>query len=103
MKIEKTEKVYLDRQEYIRVYFGETNVFEDVISEDYDDWKVALGHEDMTPAELCKAAGLKSLAELAEIVGQHEQTIRRWPKTKPLLWAAILRDAVRTKREREGV
>jgi len=56
-----------------------------------------------TPAELCKAAGLKSLTELAEIIGVHEQTIRRWPDTKPLLWAAVLRDVVRTKRERQGV
>ena len=45
MKIKNTEKVYLDGQEYIRVSFEETNVFEDVISEDYDEWKEALGHE----------------------------------------------------------
>ncbi len=56
----------------------------------------------MTPAELCKAAGLKSLAELAEITGAHEQTIRRWPNTKPQLWAAVLRGAAEIKKERQG-
>jgi hypothetical protein len=56
-----------------------------------------------TPAELCKAAGFKSLAEIAEITGVHEQTIRRWPDTKPLLWDAVLRGAAEIKRERQGV
>ncbi len=53
-----------------------------------------------TPAQLCKLAGLKSLAELAEITGSHEQTIRRWPETKPKLWAAVLLGAVKIKNRR---
>ena len=35
----------------------------------------------MTPSEKCKAAGLKSLAELAEISGESVQTLINWHKS----------------------
>jgi phage terminase Nu1 subunit (DNA packaging protein) len=35
----------------------------------------------MTPSEQCKKAGLKSLAELAEISGESVQTLNNWHKS----------------------
>jgi hypothetical protein len=46
MKIESTKKVYLDGKEYIRVFFSETNTFEDIPAQMYSDWKNALGHTE---------------------------------------------------------
>ena len=54
----------------------------------------------MKPSEKCKAAGLKSLAELSEMSGQSVQTLTNWNKNKPLLFGLVLRGAVVAKLER---
>ena len=46
------------------------------------------------PSELCKAAGLKSLNELAEITGESVQTLNNWHKNKPRLFHAVLMGAI---------
>jgi hypothetical protein len=48
----------------------------------------------MTPSEQCKAAGLKSLSELAKISGVSVQTLINWHKDKTLLFATIVAGAV---------
>lgn len=48
----------------------------------------------MTPSEQCKAAGLKSLAELAKISGVSVQTLINWHKDKPALFATVVAGAV---------
>lgn len=48
----------------------------------------------MKPSEKCKAAGLKSLAELSEISGESVQTLNNWHKNKPKLFDLVLRGAV---------
>jgi len=48
----------------------------------------------MTPSEQCKAAGLKSLAELAKISGVSVQTLINWHKYKPALFTTVLAGAV---------
>ncbi len=45
------------------------------------------------PSELCKAAGLKSLNELAEITGESVQTLNNWHKKKPRRFDLILAGA----------
>lgn len=52
MKIESTKKVYLDGQEYIRVFFSETNTFEDIPAQMFSEWKNALGHTESNPSRL---------------------------------------------------
>ena len=37
----------------------------------------------MKPHQICKKAGLKSLAELAEKSGESVQTLNNWSKNKP--------------------
>lgn len=51
----------------------------------------------MTPSEQCKAAGLKSLAELVRISGVSEQTLINWHKNKPKLFAVVVAGAVSIK------
>ncbi len=46
MVIEKTKKVYLKDEEYIRVFFEGSEYFHDVPTEIYAEWKEALGHEE---------------------------------------------------------
>lgn len=48
----------------------------------------------MTPSEQCKAAGLKSLAELAKISEVSVQTLINWHKDKPQLFAVVVAGAV---------
>ena len=48
----------------------------------------------MTPSEQCKAAGLKSLAELVRISEVSEQTLINWHKDKPRLFAVVVAGAV---------
>ena len=48
----------------------------------------------MKPSEKCKAAGLKSLAELSEISSESVQTLNNWSKNKPLVFDLVLRGAV---------
>ena len=48
----------------------------------------------MTPSEQCKAAGLKSLAELVRIIGVSEQTLINWHRNKPRLFACVIAGAV---------
>jgi len=48
----------------------------------------------MKPSEKCKAAGLKSLAELSEISGESVQTLNNWSKNKPTVFGLVLRGAV---------
>jgi len=45
----------------------------------------------MKPSETCKAAGLKSLAELSELSGESVQTLNNWYKKKPRLFEIILK------------
>ena len=47
-----------------------------------------------TPSEQCKAAGLKSLAELAKTSGVSVQTLINWHKDKPHLFAVVVAGAV---------
>ena len=54
----------------------------------------------MTPSEQCKAAGLKSLAELSEITGQSVRTLSNWHKDKPVLFRIVLIGAVVERAER---
>ncbi|MCF6327580.1 MAG: hypothetical protein L3J21_09860 [Devosiaceae bacterium] len=44
MEIEKTERKFLDGVEYVRVYFEESNIFDEVPIEIYREWKEQLGH-----------------------------------------------------------
>jgi len=53
----------------------------------------------MTPSEQCKAAGLKSLAELSRILQVSEQTLINWHKDKPVLFRCALAGAVAEKRQ----
>ena len=50
------------------------------------------------PSEICKTAGLKSLAELAKATGQSEQTLIRWAKNKPRLFRVVVAGAVAIKK-----
>ena len=43
------------------------------------------------PSEQCKAAGLKSLAELSEISGESTQTLNNWFKNEPRRFELILK------------
>lgn len=53
----------------------------------------------MKPSELCKAAGLKSLAELSEITGESVQTLNNWHKNKPCLFGVVVTGAAAKKLE----
>ena len=53
----------------------------------------------MKPSEQCKAAGLKSLAELSKISGESVQTLNNWSKHKPIVFDLVLRGAVVKKLE----
>ena len=48
----------------------------------------------MTASEQCKAAGLKSLAELAAMVRKPPQTLRNWHRDSPELFAVVVAGAV---------
>lgn len=45
MKIQSTKKVYLDGEEYIRVFFEDSQYFEDIPAENYEAWKDAWDHD----------------------------------------------------------
>jgi hypothetical protein len=47
----------------------------------------------MTPSEQCKAAGLKSLAEMVRISSVSEQTLINWHRNKPVLFAVVVAGA----------
>ena len=47
----------------------------------------------MTPSQQCKAAGLKSLAELVKISDVSEQTLINWHRDKPKLFKLVLAGA----------
>lgn len=51
----------------------------------------------MKPSEKCKAAGLKSLVELAEITGRTSKVLIDWAKNEPAFFDIVLRGAVVTK------
>lgn len=51
----------------------------------------------MKPSEKAKAAGLKSLAELAGVSGESVQTLNNWYKKKPRLFELVLKGAVAEK------
>lgn len=56
----------------------------------------------MKPSEACKAAGLKSLAELSRVTGESVQTLNNWHKNKPRLFEILVAGAVLVRdRERE--
>jgi len=52
----------------------------------------------MTPAQQAKAAGLKNLSQVRDMLGTNKnghpmvslQTLNNWHKNKPLLFAAVL-------------
>jgi len=44
----------------------------------------------MTPSQQAKAAGLKSLRQVAQITKQSEQTLANWHKNKPELFAIVV-------------
>ena len=48
----------------------------------------------MSPSEQCKAAGLKSLTELARMVHKPTQTLRNWHRDSPELFAIVVAGAV---------
>ena len=48
----------------------------------------------MKPSEKAKSAGLKSLAELAEISGESVQTLNNWFKNEPRRFELILKGAL---------
>jgi hypothetical protein len=48
----------------------------------------------MSPAAQCKAAGLKSLAEVADMVRKPTQTLRNWHRDSPELFAVVVAGAV---------
>ena len=48
----------------------------------------------MSPSEQCKAAGLKSLAQLVAITGVSEQTLINWHRNKPRLFEVVIAGAV---------
>jgi len=51
----------------------------------------------MTASEQAKAAGLKSLAELADMVRKPTQTLRNWHRDSPELFAVVVAGAVAIK------
>ena len=51
----------------------------------------------MKPSEKAKSAGLKSLAELAEISGESVQTLNNWFKNEPRRFELILKGAIAEK------
>ena len=48
----------------------------------------------MKPSEAAKLAGLKSLAELAEVSGESVQTLNNWFKNEPRRFELVLKGAV---------
>lgn len=44
----------------------------------------------MTASEQAKAAGLKSLKQVAELTGQSAQTLNNWAENKPQLFKIVL-------------
>lgn len=51
----------------------------------------------MTPSKQCKAAGLKSLAELVRISGVSEQTLINWSRNKPRLFEIVIAGSLKLK------
>lgn len=51
----------------------------------------------MTTSQQCKQAGLKSLAELAEITGRSTRTLQHWAVHEPKFFAIVLAGAVACK------
>ncbi len=45
----------------------------------------------MKPSEVCKSAGLKSLAELSEFSGESVQTLNNWYKSEPRRFELVLK------------
>jgi len=56
----------------------------------------------MTASEQCKAAGLKSLAEVATMVCKPPQTLRNWHRDSPKLFAVVVAGAVVIKNRNKG-
>ena len=44
----------------------------------------------MTPSQQAKAAGLKSIKEVSDMIGRPPQTLYNWNKNYPALFAAVL-------------
>lgn len=55
----------------------------------------------MTPSQLAKAAGLKSLSQAAEMTGQSPQTLTNWHKYKPELFTIVLLGCVQSIKEKQ--
>jgi hypothetical protein len=45
----------------------------------------------MTPSEQCKAAGLKSLAELARLTGESKENLINWHRDRPRRFELIIK------------
>ena len=58
---------------------------------------VTASEKKVTPSQQCKAAGLKSLAELVEATGTSEQTLINWHRDKPKLFDVVIAGAVAKK------
>jgi len=54
-----------------------------------------------SPSRDAKAAGLKSLAEAAAMIGRDTDTMTRWHKTSPELFAIVMTGCAETKRQKE--
>jgi len=46
MNIERTDIKYLDGIKYVRVYWADSNLFEDIDADIYEEWKEELGHSE---------------------------------------------------------
>lgn len=57
---------------------------------------------EITPSMRCKAAGLKSLADLARISQVSEQTLINWHKNKPRLFSIVVAGAVAVRSDEES-
>jgi len=44
----------------------------------------------MTPSQQCKAAGLKSLAQVSQMTGKSVQTLINWSRDSPELFEVVI-------------
>ena len=61
-----------------------------MLSEKADGKMMKWRGENPSPSQQAKAAGLKSLRQVAQITKQSEQTLSNWHKHKPDLFRIVL-------------
>lgn len=54
----------------------------------------------MTASEQCKAAGIRSLVELSEMVRKPPQTLRNWHRDSPELFEIVIIGCVKKKNDK---